>query len=87
MPTNAADKTVKHTFCRICEAGCGLNVETEGERVLKITPDRDHVVSQGYACVKGIRYDQVHHSDDRVTTPLKRAGDGFLHSLGLYESS
>lgn len=67
----------KVTFCRICEASCGLIAEVEGERVLKLSPDPDHVVSRGFACVKGIRYPELHHSPDRVTTPLKRIGDTF----------
>jgi anaerobic selenocysteine-containing dehydrogenase len=67
----------KITFCRICEASCGLIAEVEGERVLKLMPDPEHVVSRGFACVKGIRYPELHHSPDRVLTPLKRVGDAF----------
>jgi len=67
----------KVTFCRICEASCGLVAEVEGDRVLSLEPDPDHVVSRGYACVKGIRYAELHHSPDRVLSPLKRVGDTF----------
>jgi anaerobic selenocysteine-containing dehydrogenase len=62
------------TFCRICEATCGLVVDTENNRITDIRPDPDHVVSQGYACVKGTRYAATQHSPDRVTRPLKRVG-------------
>ncbi|MHA7838615.1 MAG: formate dehydrogenase, partial [bacterium] len=66
----------KHiTFCRICEATCGLEVETEAGRVVAIRPDPDHVVSQGYACVKGTRYGATQHSPDRLLHPIKRVGD------------
>ena len=63
------------TFCRICEAGCGLTVTTDGDRVVRIDPDKDHVGSQGYACVKGIRFGELHHSPDRLDHPMKRVGD------------
>jgi len=67
----------KVTFCRICEASCGLVAEVEGDKVLSLSPDPDHVVSRGYACVKGIRYAELHHSPDRLTTPLKRVGERY----------
>jgi anaerobic selenocysteine-containing dehydrogenase len=67
----------KVTFCRICEASCGLIAEVEDGRVLKLRPDEAHVVSRGYACVKGIRYSEVHNSPDRVQTPLKRNAGRF----------
>jgi len=63
------------TFCRICEATCGLEVEVEDGRVASIRPDPDHVVSRGYACVKGTRYAEIQHSPDRLTAPQKRVGD------------
>ena len=67
--------TVKYTFCRTCEATCGLEVDVEDNRVVKIRPDNAHVVSKGYSCVKGIHFDKVQNSPDRVVAPLKRVGD------------
>ncbi len=71
-------KETKYTFCRICEATCGLEVDVEDNRIAAIRPDPAHVVSRGYACVKGTRWDSVQHSPDRVTTPLKRVGEAFV---------
>lgn len=65
------------TFCRICEATCGLIVETDDNRVTEIRPDPDHVVSQGYACVKGTRYAAIQHSPDRLLSPIKRTEQGW----------
>ena len=64
----------RHTFCRVCEATCGLEVDVDANRVVAIRPDPKHVVSQGYACVKGLHFDQVQHSPDRVLEPQKRVG-------------
>lgn len=65
------------TFCRICEATCGLEVDVEDNQIQAIRPDPEHVVSQGYACVKGTRWASVQHNEDRVTQPLKRIGKKF----------
>ncbi|HSB95969.1 MAG TPA: molybdopterin-dependent oxidoreductase [Spongiibacteraceae bacterium] len=72
----------KYTFCRICEATCGLevDVDVENNRVLEIRPDKQHVVSKGYSCVKGIHFDAIQHSPDRITTPQKRVGTTW-HSI------
>jgi anaerobic selenocysteine-containing dehydrogenase len=71
------DQRTVTTFCRICEACCGLEVDVQGSQVLDIRPDPKHVVSQGYACIKGIRYKEMHESPDRLRTPLKRVGSRF----------
>ncbi|MFW5926115.1 MAG: molybdopterin-containing oxidoreductase family protein [Myxococcota bacterium] len=65
------------TFCRICEACCGLEVDVDQGHVVDIRPDPSHVVSRGYACIKGIKYAEMHESPDRLRTPLERVGDRF----------
>jgi anaerobic selenocysteine-containing dehydrogenase len=65
------------TFCRICEATCGMRVRVRDNRVVAIEPDRDHVTSRGYACIKGTRFAEVQHSPDRVLHPMKRVGDAW----------
>jgi len=66
----------KVTFCRICEATCGLqvDVDVDANRIVDIVPDAEHVVSKGYACVKGTRYASTQHSPDRLLNPIKRVG-------------
>src|SRR5215470_12724526 len=70
-------ESVHLSFCRICEATCGIRVRVSGNRVVGIEPDREHVVSRGYACIKGTRFAEVQHSPDRVLHPLKRVGDAW----------
>jgi len=65
------------TFCRICEATCGMRVRVRENRVVAIEPDREHVTSRGYACIKGTRFAEVQHSPDRVLHPMKRVGDAW----------
>ena len=65
------------TFCRICEAQCGLVVQTEHDRVLDIQPNIEHVSSEGYACIKGLKMGDFVHSPDRLTQPLKKVDGKF----------
>lgn len=64
------------TFCRICEPSCGLVAHVEGGRLEKLTPDRDHPVTQGFACHKGLAAVDLHHDPDRLDHPMLRAADG-----------
>src|SRR5918992_3581452 len=64
------------TFCRICEAHCGLVATVEDGKVTKLRPDPEHPLSQGYACPKGIAMTEVQNDPDRVLHPLRRRADG-----------
>ncbi len=64
------------TFCRICEPSCGLVAHVVDGRLVKLTPDRDHPVTQGFACHKGLAAVDVHHDPDRLDHPMLRAADG-----------
>ena len=63
----------KITFCRICEAHCGMVATVEDGVVTKLRPDREHPLSQGEACPKGIAMTDVQNDPDRVTHPLRRS--------------
>lgn len=69
--------TTKTTFCRICENQCGLKVTIEGDAITAIEPDTEHVATRGYACIKGLSFEQVRTSPDRLTTPLKKVDGKF----------
>jgi anaerobic selenocysteine-containing dehydrogenase len=70
-------KTTEHSFCRICESLCGLEIDVEDGRVVEIRPDAKHVATDGFACVKGLKQHELYASPDRVKHPLKRVGDSF----------
>src|SRR4051812_13796299 len=69
------------TFCRICEAHCGLVATVEGGRVERLRPDPAHPLSHGYACPKGIAMTEVQNSPDRVLHPLRKAPRGDLERV------
>ena len=65
------------TYCRICEAACGLQVEYDAAGLpQKITPDRSHPISKGYVCAKGTQFLQVANHPKRLKQPMKRLPDG-----------
>jgi anaerobic selenocysteine-containing dehydrogenase len=64
------------TFCRICEACCGMVATVEDGRVTKLKADKQNPFSEGYICPKGPAYLQVHNDPDRVLHPLSRQPDG-----------
>ena len=67
---------VHHTFCRICEALCGIEVTVEDGRIASIEPDPDHVATGGFGCVKGMKQHRLYDSPDRITAPMRRTEDG-----------
>src|SRR5437868_11171981 len=74
------------TFCRICEAHCGLIATVEDGKVTRLRPDRDHPLSSGYACPKGIAMLDVQNDPDRVLAPLRRRGDGTFEPVTWQEA-
>ncbi|MGU3502572.1 molybdopterin-dependent oxidoreductase [Mycobacterium sp. C31M] len=72
----------KVTYCRICEPLCGLIATVEDGRLLSLRPDKDHPLSQGRACPKGIAFSDVQNDPDRVLHPLRRRADGSFEQVG-----
>lgn len=69
--------TTKHTFCRICEASCGLKLTLKDGEITDIKPNPDHIGTNGFACMKGLNQHKMYASPDRLKTPLKRVGETF----------
>ena len=74
--TTASRRTHRRT-CPLCEATCGLEITTDGDRVVRIRGDRDDPVSRGFICPKGSTLKQLHEDPDRLTTPVVRTDDGW----------
>jgi len=59
----------RRSFCRFCEALCGIIVTVEGDQVIGVRGDPDHPISAGYTCPKGRSLAAFHHSPDRLDRP------------------
>ncbi len=69
--TGGATRTHYRT-CPLCEATCGLAIEVEGERVVRVRGDKQDPFSGGFICPKGSTLGELHHDPDRLRGPLVR---------------
>jgi anaerobic selenocysteine-containing dehydrogenase len=60
--------------CRGCHGGCGVLVRVKDGVITKIEGDPDFPTNHGAMCSKGLAFQQLVYHPDRVTHPLKRAG-------------
>ena len=65
------------TGCILCAQNCGLEIQVENDRMVKVRPDKENPRSQGYVCRKGLNVINHQYPADRLTEPLKRKGAGF----------
>ena len=70
-----ADKT-HYRICPLCEACCGLEIKTQGDKVISIRGAARDVFSRGYICPKGVSLKDLHEDPDRLRTPLIKNSDG-----------
>lgn len=72
------------TYCRICEAACGLVVDRDPSGApVRLRPDREHPTSGGYACAKGTRFLEVARDGARVLQPRLERVSGQLTMTGI----
>jgi anaerobic selenocysteine-containing dehydrogenase len=64
------------TFCRICEPSCGLIAHVDDGILVKLTPDREHPATKGFACHKGLAAVDINRDPDRLDHPQLRSADG-----------
>ncbi len=64
--------------CHICEANCGVVIETEGRRVLSIKGDAANPLSRGHICPKATALADLQDDPDRLHKPVKRVGDAWV---------
>jgi formate dehydrogenase major subunit len=71
------DKDVTHvkTICTQCSLGCGLDVVTRDNRVVRIDGDWDSEVNHGLLCSIG-RFEPLVNDRERIATPLVNKGKG-----------
>ena len=75
------------TFCRVCEPACGLVAEVgpcaDGRvDIVSVRADKDHPITKGFACAKGIATLDIHNDPDRLDHPLRRTPTGSFETVG-----
>ena len=64
------------TICPYCGVGCGLRVELDDERVVRVRGDAGHPGTEGRLCRKAVYLPQTVDAPDRLRFPLRRTQRG-----------
>jgi anaerobic selenocysteine-containing dehydrogenase len=68
--------TTEKTACILCSRNCGLSVDINEGKFVRIRGDDDHAMTHGYICQKAARLEHYQTHDDRLQYPQKRQPDG-----------
>jgi NADH-quinone oxidoreductase subunit G len=66
------------SVCTLCPAQCNVKFTVRDERVLRVLARDNPRVDDGWLCDKGRFAFQMFNSEDRITQPMVRGGDGSL---------
>lgn len=66
--------------CMLCEAACGITVETQDDKVTSIRGDVEDAMSAGYVCPKVVGMQDLYEDPDRLTKPLVKKGTDFVET-------
>jgi thiosulfate reductase/polysulfide reductase chain A len=65
----------RRSYCGLCHPRCGLRLEIQNGRAVKVSGDPEHLITRGRICSRGkLMLDHVYHPD-RLDYPLKRKGE------------
>jgi anaerobic selenocysteine-containing dehydrogenase len=77
---------VRTRTCPLCEATCGLMIETDGREVVSIRGDEQDPLSHGFICPKAYGLKQLHEDPDRLRSPMRRRDDGTYEEISWDEA-
>ncbi|MBD8561856.1 molybdopterin-dependent oxidoreductase [Pseudomonas fluorescens] len=66
-------RETRRSHCRNCGAQCGVELEIENGRVLKMRGDRANPISKGYFCIKGLASMERQNGDGRILSSYRLA--------------
>jgi len=67
---------LRPSICRFCHAMCGVLVQIEGGRAVRVLGDKHNPAYRGYSCAKGRDLPAQHVHPERLRRSVKRQGDG-----------
>lgn len=71
----SSDRTTHYRACHLCEAICGLVIETQEDTIVSIKGDKNDPLSRGHICPKAVALKDLHEDPDRLRQPLQRTTD------------
>lgn len=69
-----SESTLHHRACHLCEAICGLSIETRNAQILSIKGDPQDSFSRGHICPKAVALQDIQNDPDRLRQPMRRVG-------------
>lgn len=69
-----SETTRHHRACHLCEAICGLTIETRDEQIVSIKGDPLDSFSRGHICPKAVALQDIQSDPDRLRHPVRRVG-------------
>ena len=83
-------KSLHHRACHLCEAICGLSIETETQSdgnvlIRSIKGDAQDSFSRGHICPKAVALQDIQSDPDRLRQPKRRVG-GDWQTIGWDEA-
>ena len=67
-----SERRTHYRACHLCEAICGVVIETKGDEILSIKGDKNDPLSRGHICPKAVALKDIHEDPDRLRAPVKR---------------
>ena len=64
-----------YAVCNLCDAICGLEIKTDGRKIVAIRGDENDPFSHGHICPKGTAHQDIYNDPDRLRRPARRLGD------------
>jgi len=73
-------KSLHYRACHLCEAICGLAIETEAQadgstQIRSIKGDVQDSFSRGHICPKAVALQDIQNDPDRIRQPMRRVGE------------
>ncbi len=75
------------SFCRLCHAFCGIEVELEDGRPVEVRGDRSNPMSEGFSCIKGRCLPEQHAREARLCESQKRGASGDFAPIGFDDAT
>src|SRR5690606_1199952 len=76
MPDPISATTTIASVCPYCGVGCGILLETDGEKILKVSGDKHHPANVGRLCTKGLTSAQALRESGRMESAFLRSERG-----------
>jgi len=74
------------SFCRFCHAFCGIEVEVEDGRAVRVRGDTANPMSEGFTCIKGRALPEQHAHPERLLQHQRRRDDGTFEPVPLADA-